>query len=101
MPVLSRAAFAYGEKRFADWLYGEYDEEKLTKFELLHSIAPVGAYMDYLLDVRADREYMQRHQLTYSDIHDPRKLKQTSSGSRLYGSALNYMSKNVTRLYKD
>lgn len=100
MPFLSRTAFAYGDKRFTDWLYGEYDEEKLTQFELLHNIPVVGQYMDYKLDLRADREYMDRYQLDYDDIHDPRKLKQTSSGSRLYGSALNMVSKNLDKLYK-
>lgn len=100
MPALTRAAFAYGDKKFTEWLYGEYDEEKLTQFELLHNIPVLGDYMDYKLDLRADKEYMARYQLDYQDIHDPRKLKQVSSGSRMYGSAMNYVSKNVDKLYK-
>lgn len=100
MPAITRAAFQYGDKRFTEWLYGDYDEEKLTQFELLHNIPVVGPYMDYKLDSRADREYMSRYQLDYSDIHDPRKLKQTSSGTRLYGSAINMISKNIDKLYR-
>lgn len=99
MPLISRSAFAYSDKRFTEWLYGEYDEKKLTQFELLHTIGPVGAYMDYKLDLRADNEYLNRYGMDYSDVHDPRKLKQTSSGSRMYGSSLNYVSKNLEKLY--
>lgn len=36
MPLLTRTAFHYGDKRFTEWLYGEYDEQKLTQFELLY-----------------------------------------------------------------
>lgn len=100
MPIFTRTAAAYTDKRFSEWLYGEYDEEKLTQFELLHNIPVIGAYMDYKLDVRADQEYLNRYGMDYSDIHDPRKLKQTSSGSRMYGSSLNFVSKNVDKLYK-
>lgn len=100
MPAFTRAVFAYGDKKFTEWLYGEYDKEKLTQFELLHNVPVVGAYMDYKLDLRADEEYLNRYGMDYSDIHDPRKLKQTSSGTRMYGSALNYASKNLDKLYK-
>lgn len=99
MPLLTRTAFHYGDKRFTEWLYGEYDEQKLTQFELLYH-TPFGAYMDYKLDLRSDEEYLRRYGMSYEDVHDPRKLRQVSSGSRLYGTALNYVSKNVDKLYK-
>lgn len=83
-----------------DWLYGEWDEDKLRQYEFLHHFPFIGDYMDYLLDIRADREYLERHGMDYSDIHDPRKLRETSSGSRLAGNVLNFVSSNVTRLYK-
>lgn len=82
------------------WLYGEYDKEKLRQFEALHNVPVVSNYMDYLLDVRADEEYLRRYGMDYSDIHDPRKLKQVRSGSALYGSALNWVGKNIGRLYR-
>lgn len=56
--------------------------------------------MDYKLDLRSDEEYLRRYGMSYEDVHDPRKLRQVSSGSRLYGTALNYVSKNVDKLYK-
>lgn len=99
MAIVSRTAFAYGEKKFTEWLYGDYNQEKLTQFELLYHVPIVKQFMDYKLDVRADEEYMNRYQLGYEDIHDPRKLKQTSSGSALIGSSLNFVSDNVKRLY--
>lgn len=80
-------------------MYGEYDEDKLGQFEFLHNLPLVGDYMDYLLDRRADEEYMERYGLSYDDIHDPRKLRQTASGSRFIGGTLNFVSDNVKRLY--
>lgn len=88
------------EDKASEWLYGEWSEEKLHQFEFLSNVPFVGNYLDYLLDKRADEEYLRRYGLDYSDIHDPRKLRQTSSGSRLAGSSLNFVSKNVTRLYR-
>lgn len=99
MPALTRLGFAYADKKFGEWLYGEYDQEKLTQFELLYA-TPLKYYMDYKLNVRADEEYLNRYGMDYSDIHDPRKLKQTSSAAAMYGHALNYVSKNLHRLYK-
>lgn len=84
---------------FSDWLYGEYDEKKLRQFELLHNIPVVSNYMDYLLDRRADEEYLNRYGMDYSDVHDPRKLHSVNSGSRAIGAALNFVSSNVSKLY--
>lgn len=99
MPLVTRTLATYGEKKFSEWLYGDYNEEKLIQFELLHNLPVVGDYMDYLLDRRADEEYMHRYGLDYTDIHDPRKLRQTSSGARFIGSGLNFVSDNVKKLY--
>lgn len=99
MPALTRTAFAYGDKKFTDWLYGSYDKNKLTMFELMYH-TPLGPYMDYKLDLRGDEEYLRRYGMSYEDVHDPRKLHQVSSGSRMYGSALSFVSKNVDKLYK-
>lgn len=88
------------EDKFADWLYGDYDENKLRTFELLHNIPVIRNYMDYLLDRRADQEYLDRYGMDYSDVHDPRKLRQVSSGSQFIGASLNFVSSNVSKLYK-
>lgn len=85
---------------FADWLYGEYDERKLRQFEILHRVPGVSDYMDYLLDKRSDEEYLRHNGMDYSDIHDPRKLHQSASGSRFTGDVINFVSRNVSRLYR-
>lgn len=81
------------------WLYGEWSKEKLRHYELLHQVPVLSGYMDYLLDIRADDEYLRRYGMDYSDIHDPRKLRQSSSGSRALGSVLQ-VSSNIAMLYK-
>lgn len=87
------------DNSFAEWLYGEYDEGKLSQFEFLYALPGVRDYFDYLLDVRADREYLNRNGLDYTDIHDPRKLRESSSGARMYGHTINFVSDNIKKLY--
>lgn len=86
------------ENGISRWLYGEWSEEKLRKYEMLNAVPGIHQYMDYLLDIRADNEYLRRYGMDYSDIHDPRKLRQASSGSSAFGTILN-VSKNVAELY--
>lgn len=88
------------EDCMTDFLYGEWNEEKLRQYEVMARVPVLNDYMDYLLDRRADEEYLRRYGMDYSDIHDPRKLKQSSSGSRLVGSSLNFVSRNVSKLYR-
>lgn len=83
------------EPAVTDWLYGEYDEEKLKQFQVAYSVPGVRDYLDYLLDRRSDQEYLRRYGMDYSDIHDPRKLRQTGSGSRVISN----VSSNVSSLY--
>lgn len=84
----------------SDWLYGEWNEEKLRTFEKLYAIRPVKIYFDYLLDRRADREYLDRYGLDYTSVHDPRKLRQVGSASTMYGYGMNFVSDNVRKLYR-
>lgn len=88
------------EDHMTDFLYGEWNEEKLRQYEIMARVPVLNDYMDYLLDRRADEEYLRRYGMDYSDIHDPRKLKQSSSGTHLVGSSLNFVSSNVKRLYR-
>lgn len=83
-----------------DWLYGEWTEQKVREFEVLHNIPVISNYMDYLLDYRADQEYLDRYGMDWTDVHDPRKLSSVSSGSSLVGASLQFVSKNVERLYR-
>lgn len=94
---------AFVEPLVKDWLYGEYDEEKLKQFQIAYSVPGVRNYMDYLLDSRADQEYLRRYGMDYSDIHDPRKLRQTRSGAAVVSTgyrAISSVSSNVARLYE-
>lgn len=88
------------ENQFSEWLYGPWDKEKYERYQMLNLIPGVSHYMDYLLDVRADNEYLHRYGMDYSNIHDPRKLRQTGSGTALGGYAIHSVSKNVGRLYR-
>lgn len=84
-----------------DWLYGDYDKQKIDMFTALYSVPGVRQYFDYLLDLRADQEYLSRYGMDYTDVHDPRKLKQTSSGAAFVGSAYHMVSRNIDSLYSD
>lgn len=87
------------DKSFTEWLYGPVDQQKLSQLEFLYN-TPLKSYMDYKMDLRKDAEYLARYGLTLSDVHDFRKLHQFGSGSSVYGSALNFVSDNIKRLYR-
>lgn len=82
------------------WLYSDWTEEKYRQYQILRHIPVVNSYVDYLLDARQLEEYLNRYGMDYTDIHDPRKLSTTQSGDRLITGALNFVSKNVIKLYK-
>lgn len=87
------------DQQFTDWLYGDWSEEKYEDYKMLDAIPGVHQYMDYLLDKRADSEYLSRYNMDYTDIHDPRKLSQTSSAAALNGIGYRMISKNIEKLY--
>lgn len=89
----------YGLTDTKNWLYGPWNEEKYNTYLAFRNIPFFSNYMDYLLDQRRTAEYFKRNGMTYEDIHDPRKMFETNSGSSLYGSAFSFVSKNITRLY--
>lgn len=85
----------------SEWLYADdWNQAKLEEFERRYAIPGFRQYLDYLLDRRADSEYLNRYGMDYSDIHDPRKLRETNSAAHLYGSVYNFVSDNVKRLYR-
>lgn len=84
-----------------EWLYADdWSEEKLHQFRVMYATPGLKDYIDYLLDLRYDQEYMRRYNLDYSDIHDPRKLKSVPSGSRALYGGLNFVSDMAKHLYK-
>lgn len=108
-PWVQLGKFLYGEYErgatfednfFSEWLYGPYDETKYKQYLAFHSVPVLGQYMDYLLDYRASSEYLNRYGLDWSNIHDPRKLAISGSGTALARIGVNFVSKNVERLYR-
>lgn len=88
------------DNSIADWLYGEWTEEKYYQYMALRMFKPAAAYFDYLLAIRQDKEYMKRYGLTWGDIHDISKLRSHNAGTNFYGSVLNFASDNAKHLYK-
>lgn len=85
---------------YADWLYEDnYTKEKFSKVALASILPGIGQYTQYLLDMRNAEEYLARNQMTWSDIHDPRKLTGFGSTAASYRAGLNFVSSNVKRLY--
>lgn len=90
----------YGTFTKEDYWYGDYDAYKLEKFRALHNIPFIREMMDYQLDKVNDRLYMDKNQLSVSDIGDPRKLSATGSADRLNGMVMSRISSNINRLYR-
>lgn len=86
---------------YADWLYGDdWNKHKLHQFMLSEAIYPLHLYNDYLLDLRKSEEYLRRNNMTYLDIHDPRNLYVTGSGSAGIRYGINFISSNIGKLYR-
>lgn len=83
------------------WLYEDnWDERKYNKFLAYYSIPLVSNYMDYLLDRRAAQEYLNRYGMSYSDIHDPRKLISTKGSVSFTRATYSFVSDNIDKLYR-
>lgn len=96
----AKAGKSTKKETLADWLYADdWDEQKYKRYKQMDSLPYLHEYMDYLLDLRSDREYLARYGMSYSDIHDPRKLRSVSSARALNGRALAFVSSNIKRLY--
>ena len=84
----------------SEWLYGDWTREKYHEFLALRSIRPIGLYFDYLLDSRNTEKYLDRYGMDYGAIYDPRNLPNASSGTALAGYGVNFVSKNINKLYR-
>lgn len=88
------------DQQFTDWLYNApLTEQKLSQLEFLYH-TPLKPMIDYKMDMRQDKEYLNRYGMTLEDVHDFRKLHQFGSGSAVYGAMLNFVSSNINRLYR-
>lgn len=90
----------YGTLTDNHYWYGKYSKEKLDRYNFYQNVPLYGQYINYKLDKIKDAQYLNRYGMDYSDILDPRKLYSSSSASQLYGSVLNYASRNISRLYR-
>lgn len=108
-PWVQLGKFLYGEfergatlenNSFSEWLYGEWDETKYKQYLALNAVPGISHYMDYLLGYRSANEYLNRYGMDWSDIHDPRKLDLSNSGTALARFGLNFVSRNVSKLYR-
>lgn len=87
---------------FQDWLYSaeDWDTDDYYKFYMLYSLPVFSSYIDTLYDKRAQEEYFKRYGMDYSDVHDPRKLMFSNSARNLVSGSMNFVSRNLTRLYR-
>lgn len=88
-----------------DWLNAEWSEEKQKVFNDLYDFSiggwsPFRNQFDKILDERNRDLYMDRYDINYADVKDPRKLATTSSVRNMFGG-INFVSSNVKRLYKN
>lgn len=90
----------YGSFTDPTYWYGDYNEDKLRRFEGIHLIPFAGDVVDYNLDRIRDYQYLDRYGMTLADVKDPRKLRQTQSGITFMRNQYNFVSDNVKRLYR-
>lgn len=85
------------------WLNSEWSHGKQQAFNDLYNFnilghAPFRTKFDTILDSRDDQLYLDRYDLDWPDVRDPRNLKQSRHSLSL--SQLNFVSDNVKRLYR-
>lgn len=86
---------------YQEWLYEDnWDRKKYRTFSLLDALPVVRDYNSMLLAYRQGEEYLNRYGLDYSDIHNPRNLHGSNESSAFLRSSLNYVSKNIGKLYQ-
>lgn len=84
-----------------DWLYEDnWSKEKYDEYLLYSAVPIVSDYMGYLLDARRTEEYLNRYGMDYQDIHDPSKLPSSRSAIAVNRAAINFVSRNISRLYR-
>lgn len=83
-----------------DWLLSPKDKAGTDFVQLLYA-TPLGkTYIDWLYSKRDTETYLERYGLEYTDIYDFRKLPSTGPAAVLYGKSLNYVSRNIGRMYR-
>lgn len=84
-----------------DWLYGtEWDERKANQYLIMKNTPITSWAIDYAEGKKEMQEYMERYNMTYSDIHHMSKMPGVSSMSSGTGSVLNWIGRNIGRLYR-
>lgn len=91
----------FSDNNAENWVYHSesWEQKDYDLFAILYNLPIARQYLDYLYDKRSGQEYLKHHPV---DVHDPRRLPgATSSVASVGMSALNYVSSNVSRLYRD
>lgn len=84
-----------------EFLYGKFSEQKYNQYLINRSFIPLySEYADMKYAQRSTKEYLHRHGMDYSDIHNPNNLPSTFATTNFSRSAYNYVSHNIKRLYK-
>lgn len=86
-----------------DWLNSKWSHDKQVAFNDLYDFsvagyAPFRTTFDKILDERNNELYMDRYDIDYADVKDPRKLKSTSTVGIASGT-YQFLSSNIKRLY--
>lgn len=93
------------EESVEAWLYGEtdngtWDKDDQALFDRLYGVPLVKDYLDYKLDMRNRYDYMKNTGINYGDTNDPRIWPGSGSSGRLLYGGLNFVSRNIERLYR-
>lgn len=88
-----------------DWLNGEWSKSDQEAFDILYDfnvfgISPFRDNFDRILNEKAWNAYSKRYGLTYADIKDPRKYHTAFGQSQLMNGGVNFVSRNLKRLYE-
>ena len=84
-----------------DWLYNtEWNERKVNQYLLAKNFPLTSWAVDYAEGKKQMQEYMSRYQLGYSDIYHISNMPGISNMSSAYGRTVNWIGRNIGRLYK-
>lgn len=78
----------------------DYDESKYNAYTFFSQIPPFKYQIAYDIGRTQNEEYLNRYGLGYEDIHYPQKMPGSGAMSSSVAGTLNFVSSNLTRLYR-
>lgn len=85
---------------YDSWYKSPWNPQKYTQYLFMKQIPFVSWNMSVYEGNQSNDEYMNRYGLTWDDITHPQRLPGTSQLSNDYRVGVNFVSKNIERLYK-